>query len=245
LLLDILIEKSVVFSFLKSNLTFLYKIMTLKEHTVKSYDKDLKSIAGTLDDMMLMVIESINMVSELINSYKSGYLEKISKHDYNINNLDHLIERKVTAMLAMRQPMAVDLRYVVSSLKVASNLERIGDQAKSIIKKIDRIGEKTFEDDVKKSLLTMLEIAKIMVKDAVVAFNDQDIVKAEEVLKKDDQIDQIYSSLFGILEKENFSTEQVKNIINILFIAKNFERLADHSTNIAEMTKYVVSGETV
>jgi phosphate transport system protein len=219
--------------------------MTLKEHTVKSYDKDLKSIAGTLDDMMLMVIESINMVSELINDYKNGGLEKISKHDYNINNLDHLIERKVTAMLAMRQPMAVDLRYVVSSLKVASNLERIGDQAKSIIKKIDRIGEKTLEDDVKKSLLTMLEIAKIMVKDAVVAFNDQDISKAEEVLKKDDQIDQIYSSLFGILEKENFSCGQVKNIINILFIAKNFERLADHSTNIAEMTKYVVSGETV
>jgi phosphate transport system protein len=219
--------------------------MSLKEHTVKSYDKDLKSIAGTLYDMMLMVLDSIDMVSESIDNYNSKYYEKINKHDYSINNLDHLIEKKVTAMLAMRQPMAVDLRYVVSALKVASNLERIGDQAKSIIKKIDRFSEQIFEKEVKESLLTMLEIAKTMVKDAVTAFNDHEIEKAEEVLKRDDQIDKIYSGLFGILEQENFSGQQVKNIINILFIAKNFERLADHSTNIAEMTQYVVSGETI
>jgi phosphate transport system protein len=218
--------------------------MSLKEHTVKSYDKDLQSIAGTLDEMSELVLVSIDMVAEMIERGCDNFLEKITTHDYKINSLDFLIERKITAMLALRQPMAVDLRYIVSALKVSSNLERIGDQAKSVIKKIDRIGNKQFDSEVQKSLLKMADLSKIMVRDSVIAFNNQDLQKAEEVLKEDDEIDDIYSSLFGILEGESFSKEQAEKIINILFIAKSFERLADHSTNIAEITKYVSTGET-
>ncbi len=218
--------------------------MTLKEHTVKSYDKDLQSIAGTLDEMLELVLISIDMVAETIKHNHENFLEKITSHDYKINSLDFLIERKITSMLALRQPMAVDLRYIVSALKVSSNLERVGDQAKSIIKKIDRIGSKSFDDSVRKSLLEMVELSKIMVRDSVFAFNEQDLKKADEVLKEDDEIDEIYSSLFGILEGESFSKQQAEKIINILFIAKSFERLADHSTNIAEITKYVATGET-
>jgi len=218
--------------------------MSLKEHTVKSYDKDLQSIAGTLDEMVGLVMTSIDMVAEMIRHNHDDYLEKITTHDYKINSLDFLIERKITAMLALRQPMAVDLRYIVSALKVSSNLERVGDQAKSIIKKIDRIGAKAFDDNVRKSLLEMVELSKVMVRDSVIAFNDQDSEIADDVLLRDDQIDSIYSSLFGILEGESFSKQQAEKIINILFIAKSFERLADHSTNIAEITKYVATGET-
>ncbi|MDX2083427.1 MAG: phosphate signaling complex protein PhoU [Rickettsiales bacterium] len=218
--------------------------MSLKEHTVKSYDKDLHSIAGTLEEMVDLVLISIDMVAEMIKNNHDDYLEKITTHDYKINSLDFLVERKITTMLALRQPLAVDLRFIVSALKVSSNLERVGDQAKSIIKKIHRIGVKSFDDHVKKSLLEMVELSKIMVRDSILAFNNQDVEIAEAVLKQDDKIDEIYSSLFGILEGDNFSKEQAEKIINILFIAKSFERLADHSTNIAEITKYVVTGET-
>lgn len=217
--------------------------MSLKEHTVKSYDKDLQSIAATLEEMTDLVRGSIDMVSEMIISRDESFIEKITAHDYKINSLDHLIEKKVTAMLALRQPMAVDLRYIISSLKVSSNLERVGDQAKSIIKKIVRIGQEKFENGVEKSLLSMIETSKEMVRDAVTSFNNHDAQLAESVLKKDDEIDQIYSDLFCIIEKENFSKEQVKNITNTLFIAKSFERLADHSTNIAEIAQFVVTGE--
>jgi phosphate transport system protein len=220
------------------------KFMSLKEHTVKSYDKDLQSIAGTLDEMRDLVSISIDMVSEMIKHNHDDYLEKITTHDYKINSLDFLIEKKITAMLALRQPMAVDLRYIVSALKVSSNLERVGDQAKSIIKKINRIGAEAFDEKVRKSLLEMVSRSKDMVRDSVSAFNDQDTQKADEVLRQDDEIDAIYSSLFGILEGDSFSKAQAEKIINILFIAKSFERLADHSTNIAEITKYVVTGET-
>jgi phosphate transport system protein len=218
--------------------------MSLKEHTVKSYDKELQSIAGTLDQMMSLVLMSVDMVADMIKHNYDNYLEKITAHDYKINSLDFLIERKITTMLALRQPMAVDLRYIVSALKVSSNLERVGDQAKSIIKKIDRIGVKSFDDHVRKSLLDMVELSKIMVRDSIIAFNDQNGQMADEVLKQDDEIDAIYSGLFVILEGDSFTKEQAEKIINILFIAKSFERLADHSTNIAEITKYVLTGET-
>lgn len=218
--------------------------MSLKEHTVKSYDKDLQSLSGTLDEMGHLVAQSLDFVSRAIANPNEDLVDQITSHDYKVNSLDFLVEKKITAILAMRQPMAVDLRYIVSSLKVASNLERIGDQAKSIIKKILRVKLKKFDSGVQKSLISMLDLSKIMVRDAVDAFNNQNVEEADDVLKRDDEIDKIYSDLFVILEQDNFNREQVTNIINILFIAKSFERLADHSTNIAEIAKYVVTGET-
>jgi phosphate transport system protein len=217
--------------------------MSLKEHTVKSYDKDLESISETLAEMMDLVLVSVDMVTETIK-HNNNFLQKIISHDYKINSLDFLIERKVVSMLALRQPMAVDLRYIVSALKVSSNLERIGDQAKGIIKKIARIGADKFDNDVRKSLFAMIKLSKIMVHDSVIAFNGQNLEIAEAVLKKDDKIDKIYSGLFSILEGESFTKAQAERIISTLFIAKSFERLADHSTNIAEITRYVITGET-
>lgn len=218
--------------------------MELKEHTVKSYDKDLQSIAGTLDHMLDLLNESIAMVEETILDPKKQLAEAIISHDYKINHLDHLTEKKVTAMLALRQPMAFDLRYTISALKVSANLERMGDKCKSIIKNI-HYNAVTLDDKTKKSLLEMLKNAKEMTRNAILSFNNSDQEKAEEVLKQDDKIDQIYKNLFSITEGSNFSGDQVKNIIDILFIAKSFERLADHATNIAEMVKYVISGEIV
>ena len=215
----------------------------LKEHTVKSYDKDLKSIAGTIDDLVGLAVHSINIVEELINTPGADFIDRIKKHDYKINSLDHLVEKKVTAMLALRQPMAFDLRYIVSALKVSANLERIGDKAKSVVKKIHYINNLVIDDEIKDSLLKMLTIAKDMIKASVAAFNGSDAKKAEKVLKEDDKIDQIYNDLFVLIDHDKFSRQQVKLMINILFIAKAIERIADHTTNIAEITQYVISGE--
>lgn len=212
-------------------------------HTVKSYDKDLQSISSTLQTMLELVIESIDMVGLMLKNRDEKLIETITAHDYKINSLDHLIEKKVTAILALRQPMAVDLRYTISSLKVSSNLERSGDQAKSIIRKIARLGHQKFASDIEQSLLAMINLSKTMAQEALVSFNKQDLALANLVLKQDDEIDKIYSDLFRILDHENFNRQQVEEITNILFIAKSFERLADHSTNIAEIAGFVVTGE--
>ena len=222
--------------------------MNIKEgnflgHTVKSYDKDLQSISKTLDEMLELVIESIDMVAQMFKTRDQNLIEKITAHDYKINSLDHLIEKKVTAILALRQPMAVDLRYTISSLKVSSNLERSGDQAKSIIRKIARLEQENFANDIEQSLISMIELSKTMAKEAITAFNNHDLDLANLVLKQDDEIDKIYSDLFRIIDHENFNRKEVKQITNILFIAKSFERLADHSTNIAEIAGFVVTGD--
>jgi len=218
--------------------------MELKQHTVKSYDKDLESIAGTIDHLLDLLNQSISMVEDVLKNPNQGLVEQISAHDYKINHLDHLTERKVTSMLALRQPLAFDLRYIISALKVSANLERMGDKCKSIIKKIAH-SDTELDSKTKNSLLEMLEIAKEMTRNAVLAFNEHNLEKAQQVLAQDDHIDQIYKQLFSIASGESFNQQQVKNIINILFIAKSFERLADYAANIAEMVQYVVSGEIV
>lgn len=219
--------------------------MSLKEHTVKSYDDDLKSIAKNLEEMVELVVESIDMVGQMIKNRDDDIIQKIRPHDYKINSLDILVEKKVTAILALRQPMAVDLRYIISSLKVASNLERSGDQSKSIIKKIARIGQEKFDEEVENSFMAMIDICKKMVIDSVKAFNNHDLQLAKTINEIDDKIDEIYSKFFKIEGKESFSVAEVKAITNIIFIAKSFERLADHTTNIAEIAEFVVTGEVV
>jgi phosphate transport system protein len=218
--------------------------MELKQHTVKSYDKDLQSISGTLEHIFELLSESIAMVEDVIKNPQKQLVQQILDHDYKINQLDNLTEKKVTSMLALRQPMAFDLRYIISALKVSANLERMGDKCKSIIKKIAHL-ETKIDDGTKTSLLKMLNIAKEMTRNAVLAFNEHNLEKAEAVLKQDDEIDQIYQNLFSITEGKSFDQQQVKNIINILFIAKSFERLADHAADIAQMVRYVISGEVI
>ena len=217
--------------------------MDLKSHTVKSYDKDIQSISATIDDMLNLSVESIEMVEDLLKKPQEGFVDRITAHDYKINSLDNLIEKKVTSMLALRQPMAVDLRYVISSLRVSGSLERIGDQAKSVIKKISTLSDHTIENDIKNSLLKMLEISKVMVMDAVYAFNNHDLEKSKVVLEQDDKIDDIYREMFAILDSSNIDTKKMRLMINILFIAKSLERLADHATEIAGITNYVITGE--
>ncbi len=217
--------------------------MSLKEHTVKSYDNDLKSIAGTLDLTVSLIFQSLDMISSAINQHNQQLVEDITNHDYKINTLDHLIEKKVTTILALRQPMAVDLRYIISSLKVSANLERIGDQAKNIIKKISLLDDYNFDSKVQEWLTQMISISKNMIQNAVLAFNSQNLDLAQQVMTQDDIIDQTYRNFFSLLNKENFSRNEVNQIINTLFIAKSFERLADHSTNIAEITGFVITGE--
>ena len=219
--------------------------MPLKEHTVKSYDHDLKSIARNLEEMVELVVESINMVGQMLKDRDENLINKIKPHDYKINSLDILVEKKVTAMLALRQPMAVDLRYIISSIKVSANLERSGDQSKSIIKKIARVGKEKFSPEVENSLQSMIELCKEMVVDSVRAFNNHDLDLARRVAEIDDKIDDMYSNFFKKNNQETFSADEVTTLTNILFIAKSFERLADHTTNIAEIAEFVITGEAV
>lgn len=218
--------------------------MQIGEHNFKSQDKDLKLIADTLGELLSLLEISIAVTCEAIENPQQNLVEKIAKQDAKINKLDHSLEQQVTLILAKKQSKAFDLRFIVASLKVASNIERIGDKCKSIVKKIAHLDTK-IEKKTSHTLLKMLKIAQKMAENAVAGFNEQDSNKANLVLNQDDEIDAIYESLSADAEAGKIDVNQIQNIINILFIAKGFERMADHATNIAELTKYVITGEIV
>lgn len=210
----------------------------------KSYSDDLKSISQTIANLLDLVNHSIALVEETINNPHEDMIDQISKHDYKINSLDQLAEKQITTLLTIRQPFALEMRYVISALRVSADLERMGDKCKSAVKNL--LDSKTkIDKSTKESLLEMLSIAKKMTNDSVISFNARNADKSKDVLEKDDKIDKIYHNLFSIIDGNNFDKSEVKNIVNTIFIAKNLERLADHATNIAEMAHYVVSGEIV
>ena len=217
--------------------------MSLQKHISKSYNQDIKDINDEINQMLELNNQALRFVKSCIDNPDTNLAGKIKEHDKKTNLIDAKIEKKVVSILALRQPMSSDLRYVVSSLRVAANLERIGDKCKNIIKEIIYIKD-NLDDKNRQILLKMLEISSRMLNSAVISFNKGDVDLAIQILAQDDEIDDIYKNNFAeILQQNNFDKMQARIAINIILITKNFERIADHASNIAEITNYVVTGE--
>ena len=219
--------------------------MPLEKHTVKSYDDDLKSISSNLELMLDYVGVSIDLIVEAVKNPDQDYYVKIKENDKKINAIEKKIEKDVIEILALRQPMAVDLRFVTSALKVATNLERAGDQSKNIVGKIAKVKNQVINRDFCELFLEMADISKEMMKDAISSFNSQDVELANTVLTSDDKVDADYKKFKELILGENFTRNEVIDLIDLLFVAKSFERLADYAANIAEISKYVINGSDI
>jgi phosphate transport system protein len=213
---------------------------SLKEHTVKSFDGHLENISNLISAMSDLTITSVNIVNEAIEG-KSNLVEKINKHDEKINKADNNIENEIVAFIALRQPKAYDLRFSVSAIKVSANLERVGDYAKNVVKKISKFDTTSAHS---KDLNNMTKIAKDMIKDSIDALIHNDLEKSQRVLAKDDEIDAIYHEIFSKFKSQTLS-EDSRELIDTLFIAKSIERLADHAVNIAAIVNYTVTGKII
>jgi len=211
----------------------------LKEHTVSSFDKDLSSISYLIKEMSELTIESVDIVDQAIKTGDKDLISNIKEHDQKINKYHSIIDDEITAFIALRQPKAYDLRFSVSAVKVSSNLERVGDYAKTVIKKIVNI---EILEDHKNTLLNMTKLSRAMIKDSVSAIIENDLEKAEKVLASDDKIDDFYQDIFNEFS-DNKISENSRELINVIFIAKAIERLADHAVNIAAIVEYNVNGE--
>lgn len=210
----------------------------LKQHTVSSFDSHLKEIADLIEKMTSLSLKSVELVEDAIQKNGADLAEKIVAHDKKINKLNYEIENETVAFIALRQPKAYDLRLTVSAIKVASNLERIGDYAKNVTKKI---AEFDISEEYSEYLLQMTRIAKDMIKDSVECLLTNNLEKSKQVLTRDDEIDKIYHSLFIKFTNQELN-ESSRELVNILFIAKAIERLADHAENIAQIVNYTVTG---
>jgi phosphate transport system protein len=212
-------------------------------HTVKAFDEDLDQLRASIAEMGGLAENAIRDSMRALIQRDTETAIAVIEADRRIDALEAEIERSAVQIIALRAPMADDLRDVVAALKIAGVVERIGDYAKNIAKRVHVIEESPNIEPL--SLLPeMARIVGEMVHNVLDAFAARDAEKAVAVCERDRAVDDFYNSIFRTLL--TFMMENPHNITpatHLLFIAKNLERIGDHSTNVAEMVYFAATGQ--
>ena len=217
--------------------------MAATGHTLKAFDQDLDRLRALISQMGGLAEHAIRESMRCLIERDHDGAAAIVEDDKRIDALEIETERRAVQLIALRAPMAADLRDIVAALKISSVVERIGDYAKNIAKRVpllDSLGNV-------EPLSLMPEMARIateMVHNVLVAFVERDADAAVRVIERDRAVDDFYNSIFRTLL--TFMMENPQNIgqsTHLLFVAKNIERVGDHATNIAEMVYYAATGE--
>lgn len=212
-------------------------------HIVSSYEEELALLDNSVAEMGGMAELLLVRAFDALKTRDPSLAELAIGSDRAIDRLERELEERAIIMIARRQPMALDLRQIMTSMKIAADLERIGDLAKNIAKRALAVSAESPPKSLIGGLEHMVEIAMQQLKDVLDAYATRDADKAVMVWKKDEQIDSMYNSLFR--ELLTYMMEDPRNIglcTHLLFGAKNIERIGDHATNIAETVYYLVSG---
>jgi phosphate transport system protein len=215
------------------------------EHLVKSFDIDLKRLRDMMTEMGGIVESQVAMAAEAIMNRDSTAAMRAVEEDPKVDALEREVEQFVIRMLALRQPMAGDLRRIVGALKITSDLERIGDYAANVAKRSIVLAQYNLPYSLA-GLAHMAHMVQEQLKSIIDALGTNDTEKAIEVWRSDRVVDDIYNALFR--ELITYMMEDPRNITpctHLLFIAKNLERIGDHATNIAETVYYSVLGEVI
>mgnify|MGYP003392571459 CR=1 FL=1 len=214
------------------------------EHTTKAFDVDLQELTRLVAEMGgLAERQIVDSVDSLIRR-DVALGTRVVAADLEIDKLQHKIEELAVLTIARRQPMAVDLREIVGALRVATDIERIGDLAKNIGKRIAAIDSDFHPLKLIRGLEHMTDLVQSQVKAVLDAYAAHDVPAAMTVWKGDEEVDAICTSLFR--ELLTYMMEDPRNIglcIHLMFCAKNIERIGDHATNIAETVLYMVEGQ--
>jgi phosphate transport system protein len=211
-------------------------------HTVKSYDDELSQLTAKLLRMGGLAESQLASAIQAIVKRDVDLAERVIKSDRAIDEHDAEVTAGVTRILALRQPMAVDLRVVVGALRLAIEIERIGDYAANIAKRAIAIAQGAPVRQIG-AIPRMGGLVQAMIKDVLDALANRDAAKAEEVWRRDGEVDEIYNSLFReLLTYMLEDARMITSCTHLLFIAKNIERIGDHATNIAEEIYFMVKG---
>jgi phosphate transport system protein len=212
-------------------------------HTLKAFDQDMAELRGLIIDMGSFAEAAIEEAMRCLVERDVAAAHELVEADVQLDELEAEAERRVLELIALRAPMADDLRDAIAALKIAGVVERIGDYAKNIARRVRRLPEKV-EIEPLSLLPEMAKIASSMVHDVLKAFIERDPDRAKSVCARDDALDDFYESIFRTLL--TYMMENPQNIgpsTTLLFVAKNLERIGDHATNIAEMVYFAATGE--
>lgn len=215
-----------------------------KDHITSVFDRDLEAIQARILKMGGLVEAAILDAAQSLEERDEELAEAVRKGDVAIDRLEEAINEDAARVIALRAPTAVDLRLVLSVMKISGNLERIGDYAKNMAKRTSVLVQMTPITGANTALRRMAREVQLMLKDALDAYVQRDADLAREVILRDADVDQMYNALFR--EFLTFMMEDPRNItacMHLHFIAKNTERMGDHVTAIAEQTVYLVTGE--
>jgi phosphate transport system protein len=214
------------------------------EHIVKSFDDELHSLDNMVAEMGGLAEVQLADAITALTRRDTEMAQRIVARDRKIDVLDAELNTFSIRMLALRQPMAEDLRIVVAALKISASLERVGDYAKNVAKRTVPLSEAPPLSGGVQSISRMAVLVQGMIKNVLDAYVQRDADKAIDVRLRDQDVDQIYNSLFR--ELLTYMMEDPRNITtatHLLFVAKNVERIGDHITGIAEQVQYMVTGE--
>ena len=213
------------------------------EHLVKSYDQELKRLRNMMTQMGGIVENQVALAAEAIMHRDAAAATRAVEEDPKVDALEREVETFVIRLLALRQPLAGDLRQIVAALKITGDLERIGDYAANVAKRSIVLAEFSLPYSLA-GLAHMARLVQAQLKLIIDALGDNDTDKAMEVWRSDQVVDDIYNAIFR--ELITYMMEDPRNITpctHLLFIAKNLERIGDHATNVAENLYYAVKGE--
>jgi phosphate transport system protein len=214
------------------------------QHTAKAFDNDLQDLARMVAEMGGLAEKQIADSISALARRDTVLAQRITAADVNIDALQSAIEEKAVLTIARRQPMAVDLRDIVGALRLANDLERIGDLAKNVAKRVIALNSEFPPPKLIRGVEHMTDLVLGQMKAVLDAYARRDDAKAMAVWRGDEEIDAVCTSVFR--ELLTYMMEDPRNIsfcIHLLFCAKNIERMGDHATNIAETVHYIIEGK--
>jgi phosphate transport system protein len=219
--------------------------MQTADHTVKSFDTELKHLVQEIAQMGGLAEAELAQAIDALARRDSEAATSVIESDRRLDTMEQEVSTLAVRILALRQPMAADLREVVAAIKISSDIERIGDYSKNIAKRALQLNQLAPLRPVS-SIPRMGRLAQQIVKDVLDAYVEKDANLALAAWRRDEEIDDLYTSLFR--ELLTYMMEDPRNIgpsTHLLFIAKNIERIGDHATNIAETVHFLALGRSI
>lgn len=218
-----------------------YNVAIMERH----FEQQLGVLRKNLIQMASVVETAISNAVKSLTERNSDLARSVMAHDEQVDELELEIDKQCVDLLALQQPMAVDLRFITSAMKITNNLERMGDLAVNIAERVIPLNQ---EPQLKPliDIPMMANIAQTMVKDSIDAFVNRDTALAQSVYQRDSTVDALNDQIFR--ELLTYMMEEPGNItraVHLMFISRHLERIADHSTNIAEEVVYIVKGKVV
>ncbi len=213
-------------------------------HIASAFDRDLEQVQAQIMRMGGLVEDAIRLGAKSLETRDEDLAGQVRNADLAIDDLENLINEQAARIIALRAPTAVDLRLVLSVIKISANLERIGDFAKNMAKRTGVLATMPPVNDSAGAIRRMARTVEAMLKDSLDAYIQRDSELAMDVIGRDEDVDQMYNALFR--ELLTFMMEDPRNItacMHLHFIAKNVERMGDHVTAIAEQVVYLVIGQ--